>query len=237
MGLVPDIKDDLDAAADKLANQWLTQYRVPIKSLSDERQEVYREIQTMSADPLPVDLARPNTWLQMTTARKADGTEEPLPRFEKHLLCDSDGTFPGDFNSWETRVVTDELKREGTIGWYRNPARASQDSLGVTYDEGSEVRVLRPDFIFFVRLPDGTVAADIVDPHGIQFADALPKLRGLAKYAEANAGVYRRIEVFAEIDGKPRVIDLTEPNARAAVESAATVRDVYACPAAHDYVP
>jgi DNA or RNA helicases of superfamily II len=237
VGLVSDIKDDLDAAAEKLANQWLTQYRVPIKSLSDERQEVYREIQTMSADPLPVDLARPNTWLQMTTARKADGTEEPLPRFEKHLLCDSDGAFPGDFNSWEARVVTDELKREGTIGWYRNPARASQDSLGVTYDEGSEVRVLRPDFIFFVRLPDGTVGADIVDPHGIQFADALPKLRGLAKYAEANAGVYRRIEVFAEIDGKPRVIDLTEPNARAAVESAVTVRDVYMSAAAHDYAP
>src|SRR5690606_18185972 len=82
IGLVSDIKDDLDAAAEKLANQWLTQYRVSIKSLSDERQEVYRQIREMSADPLPVDLARPNTWLQMTTARRADGTEERLPHFE-----------------------------------------------------------------------------------------------------------------------------------------------------------
>lgn len=236
MGLVANIKDDLDAAAEKLANQWLTQYRVPIKSLSDERQEVYRQIREMSADPLPVDLARPNTWLQMTTARKADGTEESLPRFKKHLLCDEDGLFPGDFNSWENKVVTDELMREGTIGWYRNPARASQDSLGIAYEEGSEVKILRPDFIFFARLPDGTVTADIIDPHGVQFGDALPKLKGLAKYAEENDGLYRRIEVFAEIGGKARVIDLTEPAARAAVQSAATVKDVYEDAAASDYV-
>lgn len=237
IGLVSDIKDDLDAAAEKLANQWLTQYRVPIKSLSDERQEVYRQIREMSADPLPVDLARPNTWLQMTTARQADGTEEPLPRFEKHLLCDEDGLFPGDFNSWEGKVVTDELKRDGTIGWYRNPARASQDSLGVTYEDGGEPRILRPDFIFFARLPDGTVAADIVDPHGIQFGDALPKLKGLAKYAEENVGIYRRIEVFAEVDGRERIIDLTEPAARAVVMSAATVKEVYESDAASDYAP
>ena len=235
IGLVSDIRDDLDAAAEKLANQWLTQYRVPIKSLSDERQEVYRQIREMSADPLPVDLARPNTWLQMTTARQADGTEEPLPRFEKHLLCDEDGLFPGDFNSWEGKVVTDELKRDGTIGWYRNPARASQDSLGVTYEDGGEPKILRPDFIFFARLSDGTVAADIVDPHGIQFGDALPKLKGLAKYAEENVGVYRRIEVFAEVDGRERIIDLTEPAARAVVMTAATVKELYESDAAADY--
>ena len=237
IGLVPDIKDDLDAAAEKLANQWLTQNRIPIKSLSDERQEVYRQIREMSADPLPVDLARPNTWLQMTTARKADGAEELLPRFEKHLLCDEDGLFPEDFNSWEGRVVSDELNREGTIRWYRNPARASQDSLGVTYEDGSEPKILRPDFIFFARLRDGTVVADIVDPHGIQFGDALPKLKGLAKYAEDNVGIFRRIEVFAEVHGKARVIDLTEPSARAAVNSAANVRDVYDSDAASDYAP
>lgn len=237
MGLVADIKDDLNAAAEKLANQWLTTYRVQIKSRSDERQEVYRQIREMSADPLPVDLARPNTWLQMTTARKADGTEEPLPRFEKHLLCDEDGTFPGDFNTWESKVVIDEMKRAGAIGWYRNPARSSQDSLGITYEDGGEARIVRPDFIFFARLPDGSIAADIVDPHGIQFADALPKLRGLAKYAEDNPGVFRRIEVFAKVGDKNRVIDLTEASARTAVMAAATVKEAYDSLAASDYAP
>ena len=55
-------------------------------------------------------------------------------------------------------------------------------------------------------------------------ADALPKLKGLAKYAEEHAGVYRRIEVFAKVGEKDRVIDLTEPSARAAVMIATTVR-------------
>lgn len=235
MGLVSDIKDDLDAAAGKLANQWLTQHRVPIKALSDERQEVYRQIREMSADPLPVDLARPNTWLQMTTARKADGKEEPLPRYAKHLLCDDDGLFPGDFNSWEAKVVADELKRETTIGWYRNPARPTQDSLGVIYEDGGDPNIVRPDFIFFARMPDGSVAADIVDPHGIQFGDALPKLKGLAKYAEENSGVYRRVEVFAEVAGKFRVIDLTQASVRAAVSAATTIGELYGSNAASDY--
>lgn len=235
MGLLADIKDDLDAAAEKLANQWLTQYRIPVTSLSDERQEVYRQIREMSADPLPVNLARPNIWLQMTTAKKTDGTAEPLPRFEKHLLCDEDGLFPGDFNTWEAKVVNDELKRDGAIGWYRNPARASQDSLGVTYDDGGDIKIVRPDFIFFVRLPDGNVAADIVDPHGIQFADALPKLKGLAKYAEANPGVFRRIEVFAEVGGKFRIIDLSEASARAAVIAATSIKEIYEGTSANDY--
>ena len=133
--------------------------------------------------------------------------------------------------------MSDELNREGTIRWYRNPARASQDSLGVTYEDGSEAKILRPDFIFFARLRDGTVVADIVDPHGIQFGDALPKLKGLAKYAEDNVGIFRRIEVYAEVHGKARVIDLTEPSARAAVNSAANVRDVYNSDAASDYAP
>jgi hypothetical protein len=235
IGLLPDIKTDLDVAAEQLANEWLTQHRVAIKSLSDERQEVYRQIREMSAEPLPVDLARPSTWLQMTTVRRADGQDEPLPRLEKHLLCDEEGLFPADFNTWESEVVTRELKREDAIAWYRNPARTSQDSLGVVYEEGSETKIVRPDFIFFARLPDGTVAADIVDPHGIQFADALPKMKGLAKYAEANPGVYRRIEVFAEVGGRKRVIDLTEPAARDVVMSATTIRDAYNSPAARTY--
>jgi type III restriction enzyme len=236
LGLVPDLKDDLETAAEKLSNQWLTNYRVQIKSLSDERQDVYRQIREMSADPLDVDLARPNTWLQMTTARKADGTEEPLPRFERHMLCDEDGLFPGDFNSWEGKVVNAELERTGTVAWYRNPARASQDSLGVIYEEGGDTKIVRPDFIFFAQLDDGSIVADIVDPHGIQFGDALPKLKGLAEYAEANAGMFRRIEVVAEVGGTFRTIDLTETSARAAVKSASTVKEVYESEVAHDYV-
>jgi hypothetical protein len=235
LGLVPDIKVDLEAAAEKLSNQWLTQFRVSIKNLSDERQEAYRQIREMSADPLDVDLARPNTWLQPTSAREADGKELKLPRFENHLLCDEDGLFPENFNSWEGKVVLAELRRHGTIGWYRNPARASQDSLGVIYEEGGDIKIVRPDFVFFGQRQNGSIAVDIVDPHGIQFGDALPKLKGLAKYAERNASIYRRIEVVAKIGSKFRTIDLTEASIRAAVVAAEDVTELYESGAAIDY--
>ncbi|MEX0583863.1 MAG: DEAD/DEAH box helicase family protein, partial [Sneathiella sp.] len=75
IGLVSSVKEDLEGEAEKLSNKWLGEFRVAIKSLSDDRQEVYRQIREMSADPLDVDLARPNTWLQPTTAREANGTE------------------------------------------------------------------------------------------------------------------------------------------------------------------
>jgi hypothetical protein len=236
LGLVPDIKVHLEGEAEKLSNQWLTQFRVAIKSLSDERQEVYRQIREMSADPLDVDLARPNTWLQSTTALEADGKEVKLPRFERHLLCDVDRLFPEDFkSSWEDKVVLAELERAGSVGWYRNPARASQDSLGVTYVIGNETKIARPDFIFFVRRQDGSIVADIVDPHGIQFADALPRMKGLARYAEKNSGIYRRIEAVAKLGDKFRTIDLTEASARAAVLNAETVREVYEGDVVIDY--
>lgn len=236
LGLVPDIKDHLEAAAEKLANQWLNQHRIKVKSLSDERQEEYRRIREMSADPRDIDLARPRNRLQPTRAKDANGNEIELTRFEKHMLCDEDGLFPECFDSsWEEKILRAELQREGTVAWYRNLARASQDSLGIIYDDGGEPKIMRPDFIFFARLPDGNIVADIVDPHGIQFGDALPKLKGLAKYAEANSGAFRRIEGVAEVGGTYRVVDLTEPSVRTAVRNATSVRALYESDASVDY--
>jgi type III restriction enzyme len=237
IGLVSDIKEYLENEAEKLSNQWLNQYRVAIKSLSDERQEVYRQIREMSSDPLDVDLARPNTWLQPTTAREADGTEVELTHFERHMLCDADGLFPESFNSsWEDKVLLAELQREGNVAWYRNPARASQDSLGVTYEEGGETKIVRPNFIFFARLPDGSIVADIVDPHGYHLADALPKLQGLARYAETNAEHFRRIEAVTAIGNGYKVLDLSEPAVRVAIRDATNAKTLYESSFAAEYL-
>lgn len=235
LGLVPEVKDYLEAEAESLANKWLTQYRVDIKSLSDERQEVYRQIREMSAHPLDVDLAKPASWMQPTTVREADGLETPLPRFERHLLCAADGMFPEDFNSWEGDVLSAEINRAETIAWYRNPSHASQDSLGVTYEDGGDVKIARPDFIFFSKLADGSIAADIVDPHGTQFGDSIPKLKGLAKYAATYGETFRRIDAVAKVGEGFRVLDLKEVAVRAAVESATSVKALYESAVADDY--
>jgi len=237
LGLVPGIQKTLEAEAEKLANQWLTRFRVDIKNVSDERQDVYRQIREMSANPIDVDLARPTSWMQPTTIREANGSETPLPSFERHMLCDAHGMFPEDFNSWEGEVVKSELARTGAAAWYRNPSRASEDPLGIIYEDGGEPKIVRPDFIFFVQQDDGTVAADIVDPHGIQFGDAMPKLKGLAQYAERFGDQYRRIEAVAKIGDKFRVLDLKEAATRASVSTATTIKALYESADAFDYLP
>ena len=138
-------------------------------------------------------------------------------------------------SAWEKKVLSVELGQDGLLGWYRNPGRPSQDSLGITYEEDGETKIMRPDFIFFVRQADGTVAVEIVDPHDHSKADALPKLRGLARYAAANAGNYRRIEAVAEVDGTYRALDLTKAEVRAAVEAAASAKLAYLGAAAKNY--
>lgn len=235
LGLVPEIKTFLEAEAVKLADKWFKDFRVAIKGLSDGRREEYSEIQTMSSDPSPVDLARPNAWLQNTTERKTDGSLVALPRFEKHMLCDVEGLFPCRLNRWEEKVVRRELGRANTLAWYRNPGAARQDAIRIPYSVGGEIKLLQPDFIFFARSADGTVTADLVDPHGDQFDDALPKLKGLAQYAEDHAETFRRIEVYAEVGKKARIIDLTNKKVRAAVMTAGRLEDLYESDVAVDY--
>lgn len=235
MGLIPEIKDILEAAAEAQSNLWLKQHRDAIAALSDERQDVYREIRELSAHPLDVSLARPKAWLQPTTAKEANGTETALPRYGKHLLCDEDKLFPDELNIWERAVLKAELAVEGRVAWYRNPARPSQDSLGIVYDDGSELKIVRPDFVFFNQQADGTVVADIVDPHGHHLADSLPKLRGLARYAEENGEIYGRIEAVSEVDGSYRRLDLMKPAVRSAVAGAASAKAAYIGPASEPY--
>ena len=79
------------------------------------------------------------------------------------------------------------------------------------------------------------MVADIVDPHGTYLGDALPKLQGLAVYAEAHKHVYRRIESIAEVGGKLHVLDLTRQDVRKAVAVATSVTGLYGSELASDY--
>jgi type III restriction enzyme len=235
LGLVAGVNSYLDAEADKLAKVWLDEYRVAIKALSDERQDAYRQIKSMSTEPQAIDLARPKSWMESTTVREADGNETALPTYENHLLSDEHGLFPGEMNDWEAEVLTSEMQRPGFVAWYRNPSRSSQDSLGVAYTDGMQIRIVRPDFIFFAKQADDTIAADIVDPHGTHFSDALPKLQGLSRYAETHGKDYRRIESIAKVGDKLRVLDLTDSAVRDAANEAEDAKSLYEGPLAIDY--
>lgn len=226
LGLVPAVKEFLDAEANALAKAWLDKCRVAIKRLSDDRQDTYRQIRELSTEAQDLDLAKPASWLVPSTERHGE-TETPLPRFDRHLLATEDGTFPADPNDWEAEVLAAELGRDDCIAWYRNPARSSQDSLAISYTQGDKVRTLRPDFIFFTEQPDGSVGASVVDPHSHHLGDALPKLRALAVYAGRYGSHFQRIDAVAKIGSTLRVLDLTEQRVRNAISQATDVAGLY----------
>ena len=232
--LIENLQGLYDAEAKKLADAWFAEYREKIKTLPDDRQESYRQITALSTEPQDVDLVRPLSRMEPTGAIEKDGTETKFPRYELHLLCDDAGLYPAELGSWEEKVLAEEMKRKGFKCWYRNPQRATQDSLGIAYTKGGETQIVRPDFIFFSE-DDGEIVADIVDPHSSHLADAMPKLKGLASYAETHSKFYRRIEAVAEVGGKFRVLDLTRADVRKAILEAEDAKALYLSAAAGDY--
>jgi len=225
--LVPEVAQFLDERADKMAKDLLATHRAAIRGLLDERQEVYRQIEEMSADPQRTDLAKPSTWLVMSKAREADGTETALPRFREHLMADANGLFPAQLNDWETAVLDRERQRHGFLGWYRNPARAAREALAIPYQMGDKWQAVRPDFLFFHAKADGSVGVSIVDPHGHHLADAIPKLRGLAIYAQQYGHQFTRIDAVTKIDGRLYVLDLLKESVRDAIAENDDGRTLY----------
>lgn len=236
---IPGVSDELDQEADRLCTELFDDCRVAIKDLPDERQAVYDEIRGMSRDVQTSDLKRPRVRAEETE----DENGQKLEMRPGHLMSDPDGMFPiQSLNSWEIHVLDEELRRNGFQAWYRNSARASGDALAVAYQDAPACwRRMFPDFLFFHR-SGGDVRASIIDPHGHHLVDALPKLRGLARFAEAHGRHFHRIESVARVaNGTLRVLDLTDPKVREAVAAQNTiagrdaVEDLYLGELAHTY--
>ncbi|WP_374690324.1 DEAD/DEAH box helicase [Accumulibacter sp.] len=235
LGLIAELQPYLDSEADKLAKAWLAKHRVDIKALSHDRQEAYRQVREMSSEPQDVDLVKPEAKDEPAGMLEHEKTT-PLPTWRDHLLCDEQGNFPAELNSWEKAVIEAETKRAGFSCWYRNPQQPGQSSLGVAYLVGDQYKIVRPDFVFFAVQKDGAVVADIVDPHGYHLSDALPKLQGLAEYAASHIDAYRRIESIADVDKKLRVLDLTREEVRKGIADAQDVVSLYRGNLASDYL-
>jgi type III restriction enzyme len=236
LGRVPEVAEAVEEEADDLARTWLNQTRVARKGLSDERQAEYDQLEGMSTQPERISLTVPKAAQAETMVREKDGTESPLETRLMHLMAAEDGSYPITLNDWERKVLDSEAKQPGFKGWYRNPARATKESLAIAYKEDTGTwKAVRPDFIFFGTDHTGAVVADLVDPHGHHLSDALPKLRGLAAFAEKYQGEFRRIESVAETGGTMRVLDLTKHHVRQAIRDAKTAKVLYDSEIASDY--
>ncbi len=222
---VEGIADELDDEADRLCAEWFDEYRVPVKNLSDERQAAYDEIKGMSRQVQATELKRPRVRAEETENEHG----EKLETRPGHLMSDSAGNFPiRSLNSWEIYVLDKELGHAGFQAWYRNPARPSGDALAIAYQDAHDNwRRMCPDFLFF-HGDDSDIKVSIVDPHSHHLADALPKLRGLARFAEVHAQSYHRIESVSRMpNGTLRVLDLTKPNVRKAIAEHEDIETLY----------
>jgi type III restriction enzyme len=231
---IDGVQEELDRAADALAKKWIDEYRVAIKALADERRAVYDEVIAMSGVPQRIDILRPRVRAEETE----DGDGNLLPTKPEHLMSSESGEFPiGALNAWEQRVLETEMARADFLAWYRNPGRASDDSLAIAYKDGKgNWRRMCPDFVFF-NGDEHDVRVSIVDPHGFHLGDALAKLRGLADYAEQYGAEFHRIESVAQIKGgAARVLDIKDAVVREAVREADDAEALYLSAVASDYL-
>ncbi|MFI9614552.1 DEAD/DEAH box helicase [Streptomyces sp. NPDC052023] len=231
---IDGVQADLNREATALTNKWLARYRVDIKGLTDERRAVYDDIRGMSAEPQRIDIRRPKVRTEETAADEKGTKVETRPQ---HLMSDESGQFPiGSLNKWETNVLDTECSRTDFLAWYRNPGRASDDSLAIAYKDGKgNWRRMCPDFVFFHGSEDN-VKVSIVDPHGFHLSDALPKLRGLANFTAEYGEEFHRVEAVAQMNEKSlRVLDLKSEDVRQAIEQAHDAESLYLSSAATDY--
>ena len=185
-------------------------YRVAVANKSDTCKRKYREIMADSAVVSEQIFAIPEN---IYVKEDPDGKE-----YENHLLAAPDtGIAKIKLNSWEADLIDEESRRSDFVCWLRNPAKASW-ALCLPYDINNEKKSFYPDFLIVRSDPAVDYVVDILEPHGNQYADNLPKAKALAAYAKAEERI-GRIQLIHKITGagnKNRFVrlDLTDITVR-----------------------
>ena len=212
---VDGVIEEFEGTATKFVREQLANFAVEIKNTTGATRDAYRKVQeqTTSPEALTVEM-RANEKAATKTTQGED-----VRTFVGHIYADPDGRFPVQLNEWEKQVIMIEIDRPSFVAWYRNPQRATANSLRIAYqNEADKWSSLQIDFLIISRRDDGTLAASIVDPHGDYLADAKAKLRALADFADVYGRRFLRIESVAKVvDGTLRSLDLQNVDVREAV--------------------
>lgn len=213
--LISDVVPEAEVTANKFVREQLTRFDAEIKNTTGATRDAYRKVQEQTPAPEAVEL-RINE--KGATKDRLGGL---LPTFEGHIYSYANGKFPADLNDWEAEVVITEISRSSFVAWYRNPQRATPNSLRIPYqDDAEKWSSLQIDFLILSKRGDGTLAVSILDPHGDYLADAKAKLRALADFAETYSDRFLRIQSVSKAeDGTLRFLDLLNADTRKAVRS------------------
>ncbi|MBR6917659.1 MAG: restriction endonuclease subunit R, partial [Clostridia bacterium] len=180
-------------------------YRVAIANKSDSCKREYRRIMADSAVVSEQLFAIPEN---IVVREDPDGKE-----YENHLLASQEtGIAKIKLNGWEADLIEEESRRNDFICWLRNPSKASW-GLCLPYDMNGEKKSFYPDFLIVRSDPIVDYVVDVLEPHGNQYADNLPKAKALAKYAqeETSLGRIQLIHKTTDAGGNRFIrLDLTD---------------------------
>jgi len=209
---VPDVVQEVEQKAKDLIGRWLGKHRAAIKALPESSATAYNEVHGLAVDPELEARFYPD----YTTWRRGE-SERSL-----HLYADEAGSFPARLNSWEAKILEEELSRnEELVAWLRNEPNKAW-SVCVPYSLGGQWKGLYPDLLFVRKVGDGFVV-DLIDPHSPSFSDAPAKARGLANYAAKHAPDFGRIELaVVASSGEIHRLNLVDEDVRRRVQSVST---------------
>lgn len=204
------IMGPMDQWAKDLRNEYLDRHQVEYATLPDDLRAKADQLLPMSDAARVTPVIPPKRWEQ----------ESQLKKYERHLLYNpSTGMTPLKLNGLEQYVVGKEMGRARAVAFYRNPAQDSNTALSFPYLLGDEERSVHPDFIFFVRDGNGDIRPAIIDPHGDQFADTLPKLAGYVEYVRRFPNMFVQVLMVADRPNSSelRYVDLLDPTTQDAI--------------------
>lgn len=203
-------REKLGEYAKKKLHEFARKYRLKVVNKSDACKKKYHDILADSDIVSEQIFGIPEN---INVREDPDGTE-----YENHLLAsETNGIAKIKLNGWEASLIEEESRRVDFVCWLRNPSRASW-ALCLPYDIGGEKKSFYPDFLIVRSDPTLDYIVDILEPHGNQYADNLPKAKALAEYAkrEDRIGRVQLIHKSADAGGTSRFrrLDLTDLTVR-----------------------
>ncbi|MFP3460080.1 DEAD/DEAH box helicase family protein [Arthrobacter globiformis] len=203
----PGVREKLEQVANATIVEWFKEYQTQINKAPSALKSQIDEVRSEATEPEQSVISLPDN--------------KPFPVAEvvwpRHILSSPTGDYPVKLNEWEIHVLNTELADSRCLAWYRNPT-GGPSSLKVPYFMNRRHHGVSPDFVFFHQTDDGVVAS-ILDPHAQNQSDSVPKLKGLAAYAQAHGDEYQRIESIIKIKDIYYSLDLKDTSVQAAVEA------------------
>lgn len=190
--------------------EFSSKYRVSVANHSSEEcKQRYRRIMMDSTEVSEQNFTIPE---RITIKMEPDGNE-----YSNHLLAEENtGVARIKLNGWEAALIKEESMQDDFVCWLRNPAKASW-ALCLPYVVNGETRAFYPDFLIVRNDSHLGYVFDILEPHGSQYADTLPKAKALAEYAQRE-NRFGRIQIIRKTNdagcGKLIRLDLTDFSVR-----------------------